>query len=353
MHDTVNDSNLVESLRSRTEKTEIGQSLKRTLGGYTKNSVLEYLDTLRRQQLAAADTFSRNQQILFEEKENLKRDNEALKTRLGQVEFEYRNLSETLRSNALNSEEASPSDVVALKNKIAALEDVLSKAEADKSKLEQKIGHQSAAIDELTSKLDQAAKERAALKEMTKAEMMETKKERETVAKFRASLEERDEEIKFLNSLVATGQVAKLTAKINDLMQQLDAQSDVLASVNSETEIKTKTIATLTDENEALRANIENLTSSLGAYSDQNDRLLFANKSLTDQLEAEYKRSISLVKEKSGITVDKLTAVKKLDEACAKITLLELQVQKLSGIKEMTEIYQSAEKTEETKSVIS
>jgi hypothetical protein len=74
-----NDINIVEALRTKTEETDMNQYLKSTLGGYTKGSVLEYLNILRKRHQAMADTFSQNQQALFEEKKSILKDNDALK----------------------------------------------------------------------------------------------------------------------------------------------------------------------------------------------------------------------------------------------------------------------------------
>lgn len=341
-----NETNLVEALRSKAEKTDIKQYLKSTLGGYTKSSVQEYLNVLRKQQQAMADTFSRNQQALFEEKESLKKNNDALQTRLGQVESEYRNLSETLRSYRLGNEEISASDVVALKNNIAALEQDLAKSGIEKSQHEQRLLQQDRMLQELNQKLGQAAQEKQALQEMLKAEMLESKNQRGMVSQLSGTIEEKNEEIKFLNSLMNEGQIAKLTAKISELMHQMTAQTEVMAKCNQENELKSATIETLSGENDTLRKQIEHLSAGMEQLSEQNDRLFYANQALADQLEEEYKRSIAMIREKSGITIDKLTAVKKLEEAGSKIAMLELEIQKHNRSEETDSVYENAEKTE-------
>ena len=55
---------------------------------------------------------------------------------------------------------------------------------------------------------------------------------------------------------------------------------------------------------------------------------MLANENLTNLLEEEYKKSITLINEKSDITIEKLIAQKKLSDALSKISLLELQIEK-------------------------
>ena len=108
------ETNIVEALRSKTEDSDIKLYLKSTMGGYTKNSVLDYLNLLRKQQQSMTETFSRNQQLLHDEKEALKKANDALKTRLVQVESEYQELNQSLFLHDLESGEISAHDLVAL-----------------------------------------------------------------------------------------------------------------------------------------------------------------------------------------------------------------------------------------------
>jgi hypothetical protein len=43
-----NDDGIIEHLRGKTEEVDLDQILKKSLGGYTKQSVLEYLGILRK-----------------------------------------------------------------------------------------------------------------------------------------------------------------------------------------------------------------------------------------------------------------------------------------------------------------
>ena len=339
---------IVEALRSKTEESDIKQYLKSTLGGYTKSSVLEYLNLLRKQQQSMAETFSRNQQVLYDEKENLKKANEALKTRLVQIEAEYQELSQSLRLHELGNEEISARDVVALKNKISALEDELNKSEIEKSRLEKQIEHQQTTLDDFSLKLNQSDQEKLSIREILKAEMMKSKNLNTVISRLSGTIEEKDEEIKFLNALVCEGQLAKLTEKVNELTAQLSSQAEMLETYNRENVLKAQTIETLSQEKDDISARNTELTKNVDEMKEQSGKHLAANQALTEQLENEYKKSIALIKEKSSITMDKLSAAGRLDEANSKIMMLELQLKKQTASENAETMYVSSKRTEET-----
>lgn len=320
------ESNIVEALRSKTEETDMNQYLKKTLGGYTKSSVLEYLGILRKQQQAMSDTFSRNQQLLFEEKESLKKDNDVLKLRLMQIEAENKNLSESMRCSDLGEKEVSPSDIIALKNHAFALEEELNKSKINRSQLENKINQLTNIVKECSVKLEQAQQEKLGTREMLKTGMLESKKLRHMVAQLSGKVEEKETEIKYLNSFICEGKTEELTARINELATQLAAETEVIEKCNNEIALKAQNIETLTEDNKTLTHNLAILTKTLEELSDQNEKLIHINKAISEELENEYKKSIVLIKEKSSIAVDNLTAIKKLNEAESKIALLELKL---------------------------
>ncbi|MGE4354672.1 MAG: hypothetical protein AB7D36_11390 [Oscillospiraceae bacterium] len=318
------ESNIVEALRAKTEETDMNQYLKKALGGYTKSSVLEYLGILRKQQQAMSDTFSHNQQLLFEEKESLKKENEALKLRLMQLEAENKNLTESMRCNALEEEEMSPSDIMALINHAFALEEEINKSKINKSQLENQINQLNDIVKDCSVRLEQSQQEKLGVKELLKNEIMESKKLRHVVAQLSGKVEEKETRIQYLNTLIYEGKTEELTTKIHELTAQLAAETDVVEKCNSEIALKAQDIETLTLDNKTLTHNLAVLTKALEELSNQNEKLLHANRALSEALENEYKKSIALIKEKSSITVDKLTAIKKLNESASKIALLEL-----------------------------
>lgn len=332
---------IVETLRLKTEESDIKQYLKSTVGGYTKNSVLEYLNVLRKQQQSMTDTFSRNQQLLFEEKEKLRKTNENLKTRLRQAQAEYQELSQTLKIHELEDGELSASDIFALKSKVSAVEDELNKSMLEKARLEKQIEYHKSTEDDITQKLAQSEQEKLSIKEILKGETSRAKELNAIISKLSGEIEARDEEIKFLNSLLSEGKIAKLTQKVSELTQQLSSQAEVLEIYNNESSLKTQTIESLNTEKDKLSALNAELTQKLESITEQNEKQCAANKAFTELLENEYKKSLTLIKEKSAAAFDKLSAESKLSEAVAKITMLELQLKKQTVAEETEALYMS------------
>lgn len=340
------EKNIVEALRSKTEELDIKQYLKSTMGGYTKNSVLEYVNMLRRQQQSMAETFSYNQQTLFDEKENLKKANEVLKNHVAQVEAEYQELSKSLRINELENEDFSVSDVIALKSKISALEEDLNKGEIEKSHLEMQLEQQKSISEDTSFKLKQSEQEKLSIKEILKGEMSKSKELNLVISRLSGKIQEKDDEVVFLNSLVSEGQLAKLTEKVTELTEQLSSQAEVLVAYNHEGGLKSRMLEALNQENDALKKRNGDLSKNIDELKYQNCKYLAANSALTEQLENEYKKTIALIKEKSSVIMDKLTATGKLDEANSKIVMLELRLKKQSESEETEAVYKGLIQTE-------
>ena len=91
---------------------------------------------------------------------------------------------------------------------------------------------------------------------------------------------------------------------------------------------KDKSVRALTAENETQKHKVNEQHKMVEDLQKQNEKLQFAIKTLTNQLQDEYKKAIDLIGEKSDITVEKLIAERKLDEANSQISMLELEIQK-------------------------
>ncbi len=320
--------NVIEMLRDKTEEADLSQYLKSTVGGYTKKSVLEYLNVLRKQQQKSKETFATNLQTLFNEKESIKKNNDALLTRINKIEAEYQNLSESMRSIKLDDSEFSAQDLISLKSNITTLEEELKITNGNKHTLDKKIIELKNDIENLTVRLEQSRQETEAQKEMLRAEKIESKSQRDVVSDISRQLEEERNEVKYLKGIMSEGKVAQLNSKIVELTEELMKQTEVIDKYNSDRILKEETITNLTNEIEVLKQRISSLYQSTENMNSHNDKLLLANENLTNLLEEEYKKSIALINEKSNITIEKLIAQKKLSDALSRISLLELQVEK-------------------------
>lgn len=336
----------MEALRSKIEESDIKQYLKSSLGGYTKSSVLAYLNLLRKQQQATQDTFVRNQQQLFDEKENLRKANDALKTKLAHAENDYSELSNSIKIHEIENLELTPADISALKSKIILFEEELNKSENDKKLLEKQLEHRKNDCDDLRQKLTNSEQEKLSLRELFKAGAQKEKELGSTISRLTGTVSEREEEISFLNSLLSEGRTAELSSKVGELTEQLSAQAETLVVFNRESELKQQKIEALTVENETLKQRTAALSKSYGELNGQNMKNLAACRALTEQLESEYKRSIALIKERSELTMARLETVRKLDETGTRLALLELRLKKDAASADTDAVFESAAKTD-------
>jgi len=335
MTDKIDDIGMIETLRLKSEEIDMDQYLKTKLGGYTKQSVLEYLNALRKQQQTTADTFYRNLQTVYNEKETIKKNNEALQYRLNKIESEYKNLSESMMAVQLDHSDFTMQDILALKNTNAAMEEELKKNDIEKASLDNNIKHLNQTFDDLTERLKQSEHEISAAKEVIITEKQESKELRDKVAKLSIVIEDKMDEVKYLKALQSEGQVAELTSQVNSLTNQLMTQTEVMAGLNSEVSIKEKAIETLTAQTGLQKNMLDDLNKTVEELQNQNEKLLSANTAFTKQLQDNCTKTIDLIHEKSDITIEKIIANRRLDEANSKIAKLEIEIQKCTKLDEL------------------
>jgi len=335
MTDKIDDIGMIETLRLKSEEIDMDQYLKTKLGGYTKQSVLEYLNALRKQQQTTADTFYRNLQTVYNEKETIKKNNEALQYRLNKIESEYKNLSESMMAVQLDHSDFTMQDILALKNTNAAMEEELKKNDIEKASLDNNIKHLNQTFDDLTERLKQSEHEISAAKEVIITEKQESKELRDKVAKLSIVIEDKMDEVKYLKALQSEGQVAELTSQVNSLTNQLMTQTEVMAGLNSEVSIKEKAIETLTAQTGLQKNMLDDLNKTIEELQNQNEKLLSANTAFTKQLQDNCTKTIDLIHEKSDITIEKIIANRRLDEANSKIAKLEIEIQKCTKLDEL------------------
>ena len=335
MTENMNEHSVIETLRLKTEEIDIDQYLKTKLGGYTKQSVLEYLNILRKQQQTTADTFSRNMQTLYNEKEAIKKENETILYKLDKIESEYKNLCESIRAIQFEDSNFTMQDMIALQKKSAVQEEELKKSNYEKTSLENEIGHLNDSLNDLTEKLKQSQTEVAAANEIIFTEKQTVKDLRDKVVGLTISIEDSLDEVKYLKALQTEGQFAGLTSQISQLTAQLSTQTEIMSNLNSEAGNSGKTIETLTDETIMQNQMLNDLNKTVEELQRQNDKLLLTNTVFSQQLRDNCEKTIDLINKKSDITIEKIAAVRKLDEANSKISMLELKLQKSSKMDEL------------------
>jgi chromosome segregation ATPase len=333
--------NIIEMLRVKTEEIDLNQYLKKGLGGYTKRSILEYLGKLRKQQQITAETFSRNLQVLRDEKEALKKANELLRSRLGAVENNYAQLSDSIRFFEYEDKDFSVEDVIGLKSKVSMLEDEAKKHLREMEKLNVQLDRQNVANLDLNTKLKQANQEIEAQKQLVIAEKLETKKQRDTVTDIYSQLEAQLNQNDYLNKLLLSGEQVQLKAKVADLMEQLTVLTNVNAKLVSDCDIKAQAIATFKNQLESVNLRANTMSLNLEGMKAENDKLFAANQALTDLLEEEYKKAIILVRERSNIMIEKISAINELNQATTKISIMEQLLDQDKKSDELSNIYRS------------
>jgi len=346
-----NGKSIVEQLRVKTEEIDLNQYLKKSLGGYTKQSVLEYLGRLRKQQQITAATFSSNMQILHDEKEALKKGNDILQSRLSTVESNYENLSESIRLFEYENKDFTVADVIGLKSKNSVLEGEIKKNQHEREGLHVQLDRLNAANQDLKTKLEQANQEIAAQKQLVMAEKIETKRQRDIVTDTYSQLEAQLDQNNYLTELMSSGELAQTKVKVNNLLEQLASLSDLNAKLISDSNMKDQAIETLKNQIELVKQKAHSLSLNLQEMNGQNDKLFAANQALTNQLEEEYKKAIAHVRERSDIIMEKLSAINKLNEANTRISILEQLLDKDKKSGDLRTIYRNINDLEYKKDV--
>jgi chromosome segregation ATPase len=101
------------------------QILKSSMGGYTKQSVLDYLAVMRKNQQNMAETFYENQQILYVEKEKIRLENEKLKSKLADLDAKYLDLTTEVNAPRDEVNEAHAHEIARLTSNIDALQNLV------------------------------------------------------------------------------------------------------------------------------------------------------------------------------------------------------------------------------------
>jgi chromosome segregation ATPase len=128
-------------------------------------------------------------QLLFDEKEALKKNNEKLLAHLNNAESKYENLSESIHLFEFENKDFTLEDVLALKSNISVLEGEIKKYQHDINSLGNRIEQLEDANQELNRKLEVSNQETENYRQMVIAEKLETKKQRDIVLDTYSQLE--------------------------------------------------------------------------------------------------------------------------------------------------------------------
>ncbi len=323
MNDKIDNENIVGQLRERTEEADLHEYLKSTFGGYTKKSVKEYFSNLRKQHLAAQENFKRNLDAVLREKEILRNDYDIILDRYNKLSLEYDNLTESIKTIELQND-YSPEKFIAFKKNAAVLEEELKKAEGENESLKNTINLLNKEMHELNENIKLSNKELEAQNQVLLAEKQESRKLRDEIIEITRRLNDEKNEVKYLKNTVSQEKYTQLNSQIAQLNQQLSALTEVAKRHAAEGTLKDRDIASLNDENSFLKERLDLMQKTEQMLTLQNNKLLSANEALKNVLEKEYKKSIDLINEKSGLIIDKIIAQQNLSEAELKLAAMEI-----------------------------
>lgn len=341
--------NVVNILREKTEEADLERYLKKSLYGYSKKSVMNYIAAAKKQQADASDTFNRNLQDLYEEKKSLQENCRSLQEKLTKAETELKNLTEAIGTYKLEGdEEYSARDILALKSKLAALEGELKKADGTAHDLKVQNERLNDRIAEKDKELEKSKQETQIQKELLLSEKAESKKQRDLVLELSGKADEYRDEAQYLKGILTDGKTAELNARIDELMVSVSKQEQIIINRNVQLAESEKEVQTLSGQNEALQKSLEHLTKSLESVTVQNEKLEFCNKTLTSKLNETHNSLIESIKEQSGTAIEKLILGRKLDEANQKLSSLEMGSMQRKKAETIRAVSEDAEQAKES-----
>ena len=339
----------MDQMNVKADEEDPEQFLVKSFGGYSKDSVLDYINKLNAQQKASAETFLKNMQFLYDEKDALKKANDKLKDRLTKVETDYENLSQATLLNKKEGTEFSVKDIVSLKGKISSMEDEMRQKDSEIRNLKSSLDHSGKELGDMNTKLERSEQEINAQRQLVLAEKMETKRHMDMATEYMSRLEAEQDETKYLNSIIESGEAAQLKSKVGDLTEQLSALQKVNEKLLAEIDSKDGSVATLTDQMGYLKKTVGSLSEDIADLNVVNDKLVHTNKALVAKLEEEYQRAIDMVREHSDTTTEKLSFMNKLSAANMKIAILEEQLNKDRKTEKLTAAYRNINQIEAQK----
>lgn len=333
-----NINSTVDLLRERTQKAGLDQYLKSGIYGYTKKSVIDFLTFLRKQQQSMMDTFSQNLQSLFEEKENLQIENDKLRSKLKRIDAEYKDLSDAVTTYNIGNQEYTLQDIFTLKGSVASLESENKKLDNINHELEKKIERLNITVNDKEKSLEKSKQDIQLQNELYMAEKNESGKQHGLISELTDNVEELRDELRYYKGIVTEGKIAELNAEIDELMINVSSQADIIARIKQELSGKQNMAESLMEENSTLRQNIDIFENSLDSLMIQNEKLVFSNKEFALKLEEMNRYIISLINEKSDISVENLIICRKLDEANRNISMLKMEKGKIKKDEEIDAI---------------
>lgn len=307
------DENMV-NIEETPEEEHIDKLLKSSVGGYTKKSVMEYIEALKRQYCNTGKNLNENLQTIVDE-------NEKLKEKITKLENDNKVLTDKVVLEAVETYDSKTGDIASYKAMIKALQQ-------DVKELENKLFKSTIENNSLVERAEEKEKELLQkehelqlLQEIIAEEKKETESKEEKSSDLSATIGKLNDELLYYKEIVSTGKVSELNIRIDELTAMVEAQNAIVEKRSQEIQTKDITIETLTTQNDVLNKTITTLTQNIDNIMVQNEKLSALNKVITEKLEEAQKATVDEIASKTDIYIEKLILARKLDEAQLKLNL--------------------------------
>lgn len=324
------DDNILGMIRQRTEEEELKQHLKATVGGYSKSSVMGYLAELRQRQQSSCETFNQNMQVLLEEKENLKIENEKLLMQIAQTKGDFLRLAESKKQQEQIKVGATKDNIIYLKSCHPATSASYIAPQTSNNALENEIAVLKNEISKKDTELKKLIQEIDEQKELLALEKHETNKQRDLASEFSATAKTLREELKYIKDTFSEEKFAALNEQIAELTASVQEQDKIISQLNNQAANSNSKIKELLDDNEAMVQSMIILSDSLDVLTIQNEKRLAANKALAQAYEDESKRVVKLINDISEDSVETSILAQKLKDTINHSLSSEIDVSQIS-----------------------
>lgn len=282
-------SEFLDNIRDITREDDYNTILKSSMGGYTKKSVLEYLASVRSQQETLRDAYVAEVAELKKQLELLQADAASSQEKTARIIQ-----LETERDRLLSENSA-------LKEEKDALE-------KDMDEAVERIGADSARIEELETELseerarnDMAKNSAATCKLMLDAAEDKAEKLAGTILKKDEEIAALTAEKEYLKEHIAVEKVNELNDRITVLLSEAEQLQSELAVRNTELKECEAEIEQLTKSRDAAHEEAEKLQNELNLRRDQCEWQERISEDLSRRLMKQMEENLSLGKENSRL----------------------------------------------------
>lgn len=292
---------LVESIREKTEETDLDCILKTCIGGYTKKSVLQYLTMLKQQQQNMKETYEAEIRRLVSEKEALAAEIELQSQRAESAEKDRADAicpEETaVVPTEISAPEADAEETDQLRREKAVLEQDMDEAIERIKEDEQKLSRMEAELRSEKQRAEKALEDAQSYRIMLDTAQRQKEEQEKLLSEQTLQLARTKEECSLLARQVSEGELAELQGQMEDLMSTVSLLHNEVALRDSELDNRAARIKSLTLQEQKNHALLDRVHTLLDQSREQNEWLESENDGLGERLHQQMDESIGLHRE--------------------------------------------------------